>query len=253
MSNTLTTHTLTLDTLHRDIDTYPVTNTYRIQLGKSYNGVVAMHLEYAGIPAVEHPINASNNVLVYRVGQPGALGQRRTVTVPPGSYTPADLTTAIQAQMTTHGDGMTLTYDPSTKKVTFTASDEFHIVSRDSTMVDVLGIKTTGYMIESVDQAYTPIGIVNVSGARYIQIESPDLDDHVLGTIDIQKSPAEFIPRPERYFDTIKSKVSSIGIRLTTDGGRVYDTGCTEHVLIVKITIMDAKQLPFAQKFDAIV
>lgn len=248
MANTLTTHTLTLDSSRRDVDTYPATNEYRIALGKSYNGVVGIRLEYASVPATEPPISDRNNVLVYRVG----TGPRRTATVPPGTYTPTSLVTAIQSELTGHGDGLTATYDASTKRVTFSASGAFEIIAPDTSMRDVLGIKATTYAVKSAANAYTPPGMVDVDGPRYVQIESPDMDDEVLGMIDITKSPHEFVPRPERYLDTMRSKVSSIGIRITT-GGRVYDTGYVDHVLVLKLTTLDTKRLPFNQKFESIV
>jgi hypothetical protein len=248
MANTLTTHTLTLDSSKRDVDTYPATNDYRIPLGKSYNGVVAIRLEYASIQQTEHPISDRNNVLVYQVG----TAPRRTATVPPGAYTPSGLATAIQTELTSHGDGLTVTYDASTKRVTFSASGAFEIITPDTSMRDVLGIKETSYSIKSAANAYSPPGMVDVAGPRYVQIESPDLDDEVLGVIDISKTPHEFVPRPERYLDTMKSKVSSIGIRITT-GGRVYDTGYVDHVLVLKLTTLDTKRLPFNQKFESIV
>lgn len=257
MSNTLTTHTFTLDTRTRDMDTFPGTNEYRIALGgKSYNGVVAITLEYAGVPATERTIHDANNTLTYRVGDPGAMGPRRTVVVPGGMYaTPTALVDEIQDQMTLHGDGMTVTYNDETQRLTFSAPTPFSIFTSDSSIRHILGIKTSTYVVVSAQQdetthVYTPHGTVDVSGPRYIQLESPDLDDPVLGMIDLQKSPTEFVPRPERYFDTIKSKVSSLGIRLTTDGGRVYDTGAVDHFLVVKLTVLDTKQLKFNQQFD---
>lgn len=247
MANTLTTHTLTLDSSRRDVDTYPATNDYRIAFGKSYNGVVAVRLEYASVPATEYPISDRNNAFVYRVG----AGPRRAATVAPGVYTPSNLVAAIQTELTGHGDGLSIAYAATTKRVTFSAGGAFEICVPDTTMRDVLGIKTTAYTVTSTANAYTPPGMVDVDGPRYIHVESPDLDEP-LGMIDISKTPHEFIPRPERYLDTMRSKVSSIGIRITTRG-RTYDTGYADHVLVLKLTTLDTKRLPFNRKFEPIV
>ena len=259
MSNTLTTHTITLDSRTRDVNIYPDTNEYRIALGgKSYNGVVGVSVTYAGIPATERTIHAANNTLSYRVGETGTMGPRRTVVVPGGMYaTPTALVDEIQDQMTLHGDGMTVAYNDETQRLTFSAPTAFSLFTSDSSIRHILGFKTSAYVVVSAQQnetthEYTPHGIVDVSGPRYIQLESPDLDIPVLGLIDLQKSPAEFVPRPERYFDTIKSKVSSLGIRLTTDGGRLYDTGAVDHFLVVKLTVLDTKQLKFNQQFETL-
>ena len=251
MSNTLITHTFILDSADRDLEQYPVTNDYRVGLGKTLNGVVGFRVLDCKLNQTEHPINAANNVLVYRVGT-GGTGTRRTVTVDPGTYTPTDLATAIQTQLTSHGDGLTITYSASTQRITFSAGGDFVVYARDSTMRHVLGFTTTTYSVASSSNAITPDGIVDVSRTPYVLVEVPDFQDDVAGIV-VFDSPNRFTAPSSKYFDTVRSKISSIRFKLLTRGGRLYDTGRANHVFVVAVTTMDTKRLDFNTNFEPIV
>jgi len=251
MSNTLTTHTYILDSADRDLDQYPETNDYRVGLGKTLNGVVGVRVLDCKLNQTEHPINASNNVLVYRVGA-GGTGTRQSVTVDPGTYTPAELATAIQTQLTSHGDGLTITYSASTQRITFSAGGDFVVYVRDSSMRHVLGFTTTAYSVASSSNAITPDGIVDVSSTPYVLVELPDFQDDVAGVV-VFDTPNRFTAPAAKYFDNIRSKISSVRFKLLTRGGRAYDTGRTNHVFVVAITTLDTKRLDFNTKFDPLV
>ena len=251
MSNTVITHTFILDSADRDLDQYPTTNDYRVPLGKTLNGVVGFRVLDCKLNQTEHSVNAANNVLIYRVGSGGA-GVRRIVTVDPGAYTPSELATAIQTQLTSHGDGMTITYSASTQRITFSAGGEFVIYVRDSTMRHVLGFSTTAYSVSSSSNTITPDGIVDVTLTPYVLVEVPDFQDDVAGVV-VFDSPNRFTAPSSKYFDTFRSKISSIRFKLMTRGGRLYDTGRANHVFIVAITTMDTKRLDFNTKFEPIV
>ena len=251
MSNTLITHTFILDSADRDLDQYPDTNDYRVGLGKTLNGVVGIRVLDCKLNQTEYPINASNNVLVYRVGT-GGTGVRRTVTVDPGAYTPTELVTAIQTQLTSHGDGLTITYSASTQRITFSAGGDFVVYVRDSSIRHVLGFTTTTYSVASSSNTITPDGIVDVSSTPYVRVELPDFQDDVAGIV-VFDSPNRFTAPSSKYFDTVRSKISSVRFKMLTRGGRLYDTGRANHVFVVAVTTLDTKRLDFNTQFDPIV
>jgi hypothetical protein len=246
MANSISSDIIVLDTSRRDTSTYIDTNEYSMYLGNSYNGVISIDLVHAAIPQTESTISARTNILMYSVGG----GQRRTVTIPPGTYTPSSLVSELNTQMTAHGDGMSVTYSTTTRKVTFSAGTSFVIYAMESTCRRVLGIVSNAYTVQSVLNAYTPDGIVDLSGPKCIRITSPDLETGTLGIIDLQQTPQQFVQFPSRPFRTMKSKVSTVRILLTTDGDRPYETGCTDHTLVLRISYLDTQTTTIRPRFQ---
>jgi hypothetical protein len=233
----LTETILTIDSSTRDTSVYPDTNEYSIPIGRTV-GVCGVDILDAIIPATQDPISARNNALTFSIGNAAPV----TVTVPPGTYTEATLVTALDTALTTEGSGLAATLD--THRVTLThASAEFRVyTNRPSSIHPYLGIITTAPYIDSISRTYTPPGMVDpTGGARYIRVRSnrevkeqaPDHCDPGMGLYTPGRDPP-WIRYPTRFYAT-PSQISSIGVRFENPDGTLYETGCVNHVLLVRL------------------
>jgi hypothetical protein len=216
-----------------------------VEFGATLLNVVGIDLVDARIPMTEHPIPPGQTTLTYHVGS----GPLRTASIDPGSYTPAEVTSALNGALE---DGMTVVYDTVTQKMTFSAGGAaFTIYPTKSTLRHVIGMVTTRYKIEGT--TYTPEGMVDTYGTKYILVRcmdthDPSLSPHChpgLGVIHTS-TPHEFRPYPTHFFPLIKSKLSGLTIRLERDSGEEYDTGSINHVLLVRVYTLDSASIPVA-------
>lgn len=239
-----------IDPNNRDTTTYPKTSHYRVEFGKTFTNVVGVELLDARIPFTEPNITSDRNTLVYQVGS----GTLRTATVDAGTYTASSLVTALNAQFTSHGDGMSVAYSTSTQKFTFSAGSDFTIFPTKSTMKSVVGIISSSYKVTSSSSAYTPDGIVDLIGStKYIVVKCMDMHepgfcsacDPGVGILHTT-SPPEFRPYPTHFFSVIKSKLSGLTIKLERDSGEEYDTGGINHLLLFRVYTLDSTHIPQA-------
>lgn len=233
----LTETILTIDSSTRDTSVYPESNEYSIPIGRTV-GVCGVDILDASIPAIQDPISARNNALTFSIGNAAPV----TVTVPPATYTESSLVTALDTALSSEGSGLSATL--AHHKVTLThASQEFRIyTNRPSSIHPYLGIITTAPYIDSISRTYTPPGVVDPSGgARYIRVRSnhevkeqaPDHCDPGMG-LYIPGREQPWVRYPTRLYAT-PSQISSIGVRIENPDGSLYETGCINHVLVVRL------------------
>jgi hypothetical protein len=239
-----------VDPVNRDTVLYPNTSNYRVDFGKTFTNVVGIELLDEYIPFTEPNVTSDRNTFTYQVGS----GTVRTVTLTPGTYTSSSIVSAMNTQFTSHGDGMSVAYSSSTQKLTFTAGGDFTIYPTKSSLKRVVGLVSETYTVSSSSSQYTPDGMLDLMGSKYILIKCGDMHEPGFNTscdpgvgVLHTSSPPEFRPYPTRFFSVIKSKMSGISIKLERDSGMEYDTGGLNHVLIFRLFLLDAQNIPFAR------
>lgn len=120
---------LLIDSCDRDMQSSPSPNSYRFKLPKPYRNIVRFTLISAQLPQVMFNITNNNNKIDFIVGE-----SVYTTAIDPGFYTGADLATEIQAKMNAEVAGWVVTYDASTRRLSFTnATDSWTILSGTGT------------------------------------------------------------------------------------------------------------------------
>ena len=175
----------------RDIGISKSTSEFTITLNNSdgMQGIKSIIVKQISIPNVMYNINTYNNTLTYEIG-----GTPTSFTIPIGQYTYAEFETAIEAAGV--GIGLTLTLNTITNRIllgTTTAVEWLDI--RENPMAEVLGITIDGGSGSDVN-AFTPSGIIALSGTENVYLESTKLSTsnmissdktirHILATVPI--------------------------------------------------------------------
>lgn len=236
-----------IDPRARDRVLYPSTNEYRVEFGKTIKNVVGISVHDARIPITESTITLHNNTITYVIS-----GQTKQVSVAPGSYTETSLVDALNAVM---NPDVSVTFDQVSKRVLFQAGQTgvpFQFDVTNTTMSRTLGfVHEEGFTTPSL--AYSPLGTVDLRGCSYILIRSNDIKtpgtglhtDAGLAILDIDhistSTPPIQRPYPVIYFDTIREKMNGIHIRIERDDGRLYDTGYTNHYILLRIFTLNER------------
>ena len=241
--NKLTTVVIRIDPSMRDRELWTDSNEYRFPFAETYNGVVSAELTHASVPETEYPVSSRNDAFAYKVG----AGDRKVVRLTHGTYTETGLVSALNALLTSEGDGLVAAYDAPSRKITFShASSSFLIYVADTSSRAVLGITTTDPLASSSTVSpyqYVCGGHVDVRGIKYVVVRSPDIMDRELGYVDMQTDPHQFVPAPERVFKHYK-RMSGIRIRIEREDGSLYETGGVNHLLLLKILYIDTAATP---------
>lgn len=249
----LTETILTIDSATRDTSVYPESNEYSIPIGRTI-GVCGVDILDAIIPATQDPISTRNNVLTFSIGNASPV----TVTIPPGTYTESTLVTALDTALTDEGSGLGASL--TTHRVTLShASSDFRVyTNRPNSIHTYLGIITTAPYIDSISRTYTPPGIIDpTGGARYIRVRSnrevkeqaPDQCEPGMGLYTHGRD-TPWIRYPTRFYAT-PSQISSIGVRLENPDASLYDTGCVNHVLLVRLWRARATSSIHSQEYQS--
>ncbi|MGA1563737.1 MAG: hypothetical protein ACO35C_03845 [Pontimonas sp.] len=235
---------LVLDSSTRDLDMYPSSNDYAIEIPR-ITGVCGVDILDANIPLTQEPVSDRNNQFTYSVG----TGAPRTLSIDAGTYTASSLVTALQALLTADGQGLTSTL--TGRRVAFGHStDEFKIfLNRENSVHRLLGIKSSAPYIQSSARAYTPSGMIDTTGdARYIMVQSnASIDESVKDTCEpglgVYMVPAygassdrarPWTQYPTRFFATPKT-LQHIGITLRNPDGSLYETHGLDHVFVCRV------------------
>ena len=241
--NRISTATVRVDPLKRDRNVYRDTNEYHIEFDRTYNGVVAVDLEYASLSKTEPAISSRNDTLVYRVG----TSQRMTTRIPRGEYTVDQLVSELTTLLTADGLGLTVVYDDQTRKLTFSAGSAFTLYILDSTARDVLGMSTPEPIVTSTTSApytYSCGASPDTRGVKYVIFRSPDLLDRELGMVDLQTDPQTFVKYPPHVFKNYMQRLRGLRIRVEREDGWLYETDGTNHLLVFTIKYYDDATQP---------
>lgn len=247
----MTSTILRIDSCCRDKSLYPNSNDYRVPFKTTLWNVDSLEVVDAHIPMTEHAIPEGKNALSYSTGPDHRTMHK--VMIPPGTYTPAELTTELNGA--TSGQ-IEWSYVASRGVMKCLAPQEVRIyITMSSGMSQILGAAPHGDVLTIPGGVeYEFENMVDTSGyTRYIVIRSDDIkdaDSHPsihpgLGTVFPPYVPGRngeivspvtntFVPHRERLV-VGKSKMSSIGIRLERHDGEPFDTRGVDHVLIVRL------------------
>ena len=234
-----------LDPYFRDRTSYPNTNEYRIEFGKTFKNVVGLALHDARLPITEDLVSSSRNTFTYVMNNAST-----TVAITPGKYTDTELIDAMNVEL---GGTLTLAIDTDTGRVTMTSATPFMIDIGHTGLSRILGfVQTSGFT--PLGTSYSPEGPVDMSaGNRYIRIASNDIKtpgtgmstDPGMGILffDRANPMTDSVRRayPVVYFDTIREKMSGMHIRIERDDGSLYDTKYQTHCLFVRVFTLNER------------
>ena len=180
------------------------------------------------LPALEYPVNARNNMLVF---QEDGVATNLTATLEVGSYNATELATQIKTQLDTIGaNTYTISYDEISYKYTITTDGtSVKFINDESTCFKLLGFPTTDTSFASSLTSSYPI---RLDGTQFVDIvgslPSNNLSSDnrpVLYRIPIDSSFGSIIyykPPNEEWID-VKGDINTLDLRLIADDGRPYD------------------------------
>lgn len=243
-----------IDPRSRDRVLYPNTNEYRVEFGKTLKNVVGISVHDARLPLTESTITTQNNIVSYVIS-----GQTKQVSIDPGTYTE---TTLVDALNTVMNPDILVTYHPVPRRILFQsgqAGTPFQFDVTNTSMSRVLGfVHEDGFTPSAT--SYSPLGSVDLRGCSYVLIRSNDIKtpgtglhtDAGLATLDIDSSSKTTSPiqrpYPVIYFDTIREKMNGLHIRIERDDGRLYDTGYTNHYILVRIFTLNERLIQMSNR-----
>jgi len=243
-------YTFIVDSSKRDTTSYPSSAEYVVEFMAPFRKVLGIEVVDAHIPRTERAIAPTSNTLVYQVG----TDAKKTLTLPIDNteFTPSTLVSALNDGLE-NGLQVTLT----TGKAVFTAPSEFLVYAQESGLSRVLGFAPHIRTATSTSRSYTPNGLIDVTGPRYVVIRSPEIESIIqrdrtfeqwnpgLGMVKFPAygmgtSDPDFTPYPQSFGDTPLARLTSFTLRLEKPDGTLYDTGYLDHALIMRITWIDA-------------
>lgn len=175
-----------VDSAQRDTAAFPKANQYEATFNEPFHNCFSISLIGAKVPRTQYLVDTNNNVLTYKVGNPGVW---ESAVLTPGDYTIKDLIPALNSLL----NGITTTLIPLQNRLTFTSADQFAFDMTQSSMRRVLGfsepidLSNTGYttlatyqpgpttnplchdVFCSVTAAATVVNLVN--GPRPVQLQ----------------------------------------------------------------------------------
>jgi hypothetical protein len=271
-NNYIKTHHLVIDSRDRNIDNYPNSFEYSIDLDNIYKDLISIELISANIPKTEYLINSSNNLLHFIEDS----GSELIATITPGNYTPTSLATEIETQLETSGGGsytvsadstttnkFTITLDSgaTTFDLLFDGGNETHetqtrTIYKDNSIGPIIGFSRTDVIGITT---YTGDNQYNLNGPTYILLKIHNLDnlngvqnksinksfakiilDTNLTEYKYFKSQSDYITRKE--FSPPLAKLAQLNISFVNYDNTFYDFGNLEHCLYFKIVTLNQNQ-----------
>lgn len=121
---------MVIDSRQRNVSKYPTPSKYTLYIDEPMSDVVTVELMSANVPFSRYMIHSRNNQLHYKLS---GNENEEYVTIPVGDYTESELVAQIDTLLTTATAGITATYEPRTRKVSFLSSASFTMLFKGDT------------------------------------------------------------------------------------------------------------------------
>lgn len=137
---------------------------FSINLENQLNNVKKVYIRSYEIPVSFYSINSSNNTIDFEDSVPNSY----SATITPGNYTPSELASELQTQMSAEYSSTTVSYDSNTYKLTFTNSSSNIKILDSSTISSIIGLDGDSSLSSSVEMS----NVVNLNGNNYLFLKS---------------------------------------------------------------------------------
>ena len=147
---------------------YGISSSFQIQYSlRQFYKCISFYISSVTIPSSYYVINTTNNFFTI------IFGSNNLITITPGNYTPSELVSAIQTQLTAISSDLSISYNTNTGFFTFsTSSAAFGL---DATEINNLLSTLMGFLQQlypSDTTSKTSTNVANLSGPKYVQIVS---------------------------------------------------------------------------------